>query len=61
MDKFFSMQTAVAVAEEGNFTAAAAKLGISASNVTKLIARLEEDLGLKLFHRTTRRVSGVTR
>jgi DNA-binding transcriptional LysR family regulator len=57
MDKYVSMRTAVAVAEQGNFTAAAAKLGVSASTVTKLIARLEEDLGIKLFHRTTRKLA----
>ena len=57
MDKYISMRTAVAVAEQGNFTAAATKLGVSASTVTKLIARLEEDLGIKLFHRTTRKVA----
>lgn len=57
MDKYVSMRTAVAVAEQGSFTAAAAKLGVSASTVTKLIGRLEEDLGIKLFHRTTRKLA----
>lgn len=42
------------VAEEGGFTAAAARLGTSVSNVTKIICRLEEDLGARLFNRTTR-------
>ncbi len=51
------MQTAIVVAEQGSFTAAAAKLGVSASSVTKLVARLEEELGVKLFHRTTRKLA----
>jgi DNA-binding transcriptional LysR family regulator len=40
-----------------SFTAAADKLGISKSAVGKAIARLEERLGVKLFHRTTRRIT----
>ena len=44
------------VAELGSFTTAARALGISASAVTKSITRLEADLGVQLFHRTTRAV-----
>ncbi|RED52022.1 LysR family transcriptional regulator [Aestuariispira insulae] len=47
----------VAVAEQGNFAAAAHKLGLSTSATSKAIARLEEGMGVKLFHRTTRSVS----
>jgi DNA-binding transcriptional LysR family regulator len=45
------------VAELASFSAAAAKLGISPSAVTKLVARLEQELGARLLNRTTRRLS----
>ncbi|MDO9708540.1 LysR family transcriptional regulator [Paracraurococcus lichenis] len=44
------------VVEQGGFTAAARKLGLSPSAVTKTIARLEDELGTQLFTRTTRRL-----
>ena len=44
-------------AESESFSAAAAKAGLSAPAVSRAIARLETRLGVKLFHRTTRRVS----
>ncbi len=47
----------VAVAESGGFAAAARRLGVSKSAVSKRIALLEERLGAQLFHRSTRRVS----
>jgi DNA-binding transcriptional LysR family regulator len=47
----------VTVARAGTFTQAAAELGITKSAVGKSIARLEERLELKLFHRSTRRVT----
>ncbi|MCO6418846.1 LysR family transcriptional regulator [Siccirubricoccus sp. KC 17139] len=46
----------VRVVEQGGFTAAAGKLGLSPSAVTKTIARLEDALGTQLFTRTTRRL-----
>ena len=47
----------VRVVEHGGFTAAARKLGLSSSAVTKTIARLEDELGTQLFNRTTRRLA----
>ncbi len=44
------------VAEHGGFTGAARRLGLSVSAVTKTIARLEDELGVQLFHRTTRKL-----
>jgi DNA-binding transcriptional LysR family regulator len=44
-------------ARERSFAVAARKLGLSPSAVAKSVARLEADLGLRLFHRTTRQVS----
>lgn len=47
----------VRISESGGFTAAAEQLGISRSGVAKCVARLEERLGVQLFHRTTRSLS----
>jgi DNA-binding transcriptional LysR family regulator len=47
----------VAVADEGSLAAAGRRLSISPAMVSKRIARLEERLGAKLMHRTTRRLS----
>ncbi len=44
------------VVEHGGFTAAATKLGLSPSAITKTIARLEDEVGTQLFNRTTRRL-----
>lgn len=54
------LQTYLAFAEtvrHGSFAEAARTLGLSASAVAKSVARLEEDLGVRLFQRTTRQVS----
>lgn len=47
----------MAVAEERNFTRAAAKLGTSQSSLSHTIRKLEERLGLRLLTRTTRSVT----
>jgi DNA-binding transcriptional LysR family regulator len=47
----------VTVARSSSFTEAGALLGISKSAVGKAVARMEDRLGVKLFHRTTRRLS----
>jgi DNA-binding transcriptional LysR family regulator len=47
----------VEAVQAGNFALAAEKMHISRSAVGKSIARLEEQLGTRLFHRTTRRQS----
>lgn len=47
----------VCVAESGSFKAAAEKLHLTGSAISKSIARLEGRLGTRLFLRTTRRVS----
>lgn len=47
----------LAVADEGSFTKAAAKLGVSQSALSQNIRNLEERLGLRLLARTTRRVA----
>ncbi|WP_228729866.1 LysR family transcriptional regulator [Shewanella avicenniae] len=47
----------VMTAQQGSFTAAAERLGLTKSAVGKSVARLEERLGLTLFQRSTRRLS----
>lgn len=44
-------------ARSGSFAAAARSLGLSPSAVAKSVQRFERDVGLRLFHRTTRQVS----
>jgi DNA-binding transcriptional LysR family regulator len=50
----------VAVHMTGSFAAAAGKLAVSRSTVSRSIAALEAALGARLFHRTTRKVSTST-
>jgi DNA-binding transcriptional LysR family regulator len=44
-------------ASSASFTAAAARLGVTPAAVGKNVARLEQELGVRLFNRTTRRLS----
>ncbi|RQW62677.1 LysR family transcriptional regulator [Vibrio viridaestus] len=48
------LATFILIVQEGSFTAAAKKLDITPSALSKLITRLEKSLGVKLFERTTR-------
>jgi DNA-binding transcriptional LysR family regulator len=57
LNKLQAIKAFTYVAERRGFTAAAKKLGMSASAVTKGIARLEDELGTQLFNRTTRRIA----
>ena len=49
--------TFVRVIQTGSFTRAARQLGLPISSVSRTVARLEEDLGVRLLHRTTRRLA----
>jgi DNA-binding transcriptional LysR family regulator len=51
------MAAFMAVAEEGSFTRAAARLGVSQSALSHTMRKLEGRLGLRLLTRTTRKVS----
>lgn len=50
------MPVFVAVIDAGSFTGAADRLGVTKSAVSRRIADLEDDLGVRLLHRTTRRL-----
>jgi DNA-binding transcriptional LysR family regulator len=56
-NRFDGIAEFVAVARLGSFTAAAADLGVTKSAVARAVSRLEERLGAKLLHRTTRRLT----
>jgi DNA-binding transcriptional LysR family regulator len=57
MDNLNDILAFVRTAETLSFVAAARKLNVSASAIGKTIARLEHALGVRLFNRTTRRVT----
>lgn len=57
MDRLEAMSAFVAVADLRGFTPAARHLGLSTSSVTRLVAALEEGLGISLLQRTTRSVT----
>jgi DNA-binding transcriptional LysR family regulator len=57
MDKFRAMQTFVRIADAGSLTAAARELGASLPAVVRALAAYEHSLGVRLFHRTTRRIT----
>ena len=57
MDKFRAMQTFVRIADAGSLTAAARELGASLPAVVRALAAYEQSLGVRLFHRTTRRIT----
>ena len=50
------LRALVAIAEEGSFSAAAARIFLSQPALSLLVKQMEENLELKLFHRTTRKV-----
>lgn len=57
MDRFVSMQAFARVVDVGSFARAAESLGLPRATITRLIQNLETHLGVKLVHRTTRRVN----
>lgn len=57
MDRWSAMDAFVRVVETGSFVAAAERLAISTSSLSRLVAELEQHLGARLLNRTTRRLS----
>lgn len=56
-DDLVDLNALLAIAEEGSFTRAAAKLGTSQSSLSHTIRRLETRVGVRLLTRTTRSVA----
>src|SRR4029077_194857 len=54
MDRMAAMEAFVLVVDTGSFSAAARRLDVGQPAVSKLVAQLEERLGVKLLVRTTR-------
>jgi LysR family transcriptional regulator for bpeEF and oprC len=57
MDKFKAMEAFVRVVDTGGFTRAAELMGAPKATVSNLVQELEAQLGVRLLHRTTRKVS----
>lgn len=57
MDNINAIRMLVRVVEAGSFSAAGRQTDMAPSSVSRLIAELEEDLGVQLFLRTTRRLN----
>ena len=57
MSRYLEMQTFVAVVDAGSFAGAAEASGTSRAAVSRHVGRLESRLGVRLLHRTTRRLS----
>ncbi len=56
MDKLEAMRVFIEVAQNNSFVAASRHLELTAPAVTRSIAQLEQAMGVRLFHRTTRQV-----
>lgn len=57
MDSIAGMRLFTGVVDAGSFSAAGRLLGIAPSSVSRRIGELEDRLGVRLFHRTTRKLS----
>ena len=57
MDSVAGMRIFVRVVDAGSFSAAGRQLGLAPSSVSRQISDLEYELGARLFHRTTRKLS----
>lgn len=57
VDRLLSMRSFVRVVDEGSFAGAARSLGAAPAAVTRLVADLESHLGVRLLHRSTRRLA----
>src|SRR5262245_31593296 len=57
MDSLGSLNAFVQAAEARSFTVAGRQLGVSPSAIGKAVARLEDRLGVRLFHRSTRTIT----
>lgn len=57
MNRLFAIQVFIEITRRGSLTAAAKALDRSPPTIVRVLAGLEHDLGVKLMHRTTRRLA----
>ncbi len=57
MDKLNLLKLFLQVIDKGSFVSASSSLGLSPSTISKAIQRLEQDLQIQLFYRTTRKLT----
>ena len=57
MDSVAGMRVLVRVVDAGGFSAAARQIGVAPSSISRQVNELESELGVRLFHRTTRKLS----
>jgi DNA-binding transcriptional LysR family regulator len=57
MDELYKIRAFLDVVDHGSFSAAARHAGVSVSSVARRIAALEDELGVRLLNRNTRRLS----
>lgn len=57
METLANLESFVRSAEAGSFSAAARRLALTPAAVSRNVAMLERNLGVRLFHRTTRRLT----
>lgn len=57
IDYFGALGAFVQAAETRSFTEAGRRLGLSSSAIGKAVVRLEDELGVRLFHRSTRAIT----
>jgi DNA-binding transcriptional LysR family regulator len=60
MDRFQEMRVFAAVVDAGSFVAASEALNMSKAAVSRIVSELELRLGVRVLHRTTRRISLTT-
>src|SRR6266404_4215679 len=57
MESLANLESFVRSAESGGFSAAARRLALTPAAVSRNVAVLERNLGVRLFHRTTRKLT----
>jgi DNA-binding transcriptional LysR family regulator len=57
METLANLESFVRAAESGSFAAAGRRLGLTAAAVSRNVAMLERNLGVRLFQRSTRKLS----
>ncbi len=57
METLVNLESFVRSAETGGFSAAARRLALTPAAVSRNVAMLERNLGVRLFHRSTRKLT----